>query len=92
MYFYIRHFYKSKPYFNFLLLNDFKKQINYLSKKNSFIKIKDTLEENYHKNKFILSFDNGLKEHLNIARDLKKKNILSIFFIPTMQSGLTTNK
>ena len=85
MYHYIKHFDKSKPYFNFLHLNDFKKQINYLSKKDSFIKIIDTLEENYHKNKFLLTFDDGLKEHLNIARYLKKKNILGIFFIPTMQ-------
>ena len=85
MYHYIRSFDKSLPYFNFLHFNDFKKQINYLEKKKSFFNISDDLNKNYYKNKFLLTFDDGLKEHLNVAKYLKKKNILGLFFIPGLQ-------
>jgi peptidoglycan/xylan/chitin deacetylase (PgdA/CDA1 family) len=85
MYHYIRDFDKKQPYFNFLHFEDFKKQIDYLKKKKDFIKISDNLEKDYNKNKFLLTFDDGLKEHLKIAKYLKKKNILGIFFIPGMQ-------
>ena len=85
MYHYIRTFNKSIPYLNFLHFNDFKKQINHFEKKNLFFKINDDLSENCDKNKILLTFDDGLKEHLKIANYLKKKNILGIFFIPTLQ-------
>jgi peptidoglycan/xylan/chitin deacetylase (PgdA/CDA1 family) len=85
MYHYIKSFNKALPYFNFLHLDDFKKQINYLEKKNLFFKIGDDLHKNYNKNKILLTFDDGLKEHLKIAKYLKKKNILGVFFIPGLQ-------
>jgi len=85
MYHYIRSFDKSLPYFNFLHLSDFKKQINYLEKKESFFSVSDDLDKNFIKNKFLLTFDDGLKEHLNVAKYLKKKNILGFFFIPSLQ-------
>ena len=85
MYHYIRKFDKTKPYFNFLHFNDFKKQINYFFKNKNFIKITDNLDKNFNKNKFLLTFDDGLKEHLKIAKYLKKKNILGIFFISGME-------
>ena len=85
MYHYIKNFDKKIPFFNFLNFDNFKKQNNYLKKKNGFIKITDNLEKIYNKNKFLLTFDDGLKEHLKIAKYLKQKNILGIFFIPSMQ-------
>ena len=85
MYHYIRSFDRTLPYLNFLHFNDFKKQNNYLEKKKSFIKITDNLNLDYNKNKFLLTFDDGLKEHLKVAKYLKEKNILGIFFIPVMQ-------
>ena len=85
MYHYVRSFNKLFPYFNFLHLNDFKKQNNFFSKKNSFVKINDNLDEELNQNHFLLTFDDGLKEHLKIAKYLKKKNILGFFFIPTYQ-------
>ncbi len=84
MYHYIRKFNSNNPYFNFLHFKDFKKQNEYLRKKKEFIKIDDDLDQNYNKNKFLLTFDDGLKEHLKVAKYLKKKNILGIFFIPGM--------
>ena len=85
MYHYIKNFDKNMPFFNFLHFEDFKKQNNYFQKKNGFIKITDNLEKTYNKNKFLLTFDDGLKEHLKVAKYLKQKNILGIFFIPGLQ-------
>ena len=85
MYHYIKNFNKEIPFFNFLHFDDFKKQNNYFEKKRGFIKITDNLEQIYDKSKFLLTFDDGLKEHLKIAKYLKQKNILGIFFIPGMQ-------
>ncbi len=85
MYHYIRNFNNDFPYFNFLSLEDFKKQNNFFSKRKKFISLNEDLSENYNKDKFLLTFDDGLKEHLDIAKFLKKKNILGLFFIPTMQ-------
>jgi peptidoglycan/xylan/chitin deacetylase (PgdA/CDA1 family) len=85
MYHYIRNFDDEFPYFNFLSLEDFKKQNDFFSKRKEFISLKEDLSENYNRDKFLLTFDDGLKEHLNIAKFLKKKNILGLFFIPTMQ-------
>mgnify|MGYP002010495880 CR=1 FL=1 len=84
MYHYIRKFSAVRPYFNFLNFEDFKKQNKYLGKTNGFIKVGDNLDQNYYKNKFLLTFDDGLKEHLKVAKYLKQKNILGIFFIPGM--------
>ena len=80
MYHYIKNFNKREPYFNFLHFDDFKKQNNFLEKKSGFIKITDSLEKSYNKNKFLLTFDDGLKEHLKVAKYLKKK-ILWEFFL-----------
>lgn len=85
MYHYIRSFDKKLPYFNFLDFSDFKKQTNYFAKKKGLIKITDNLDQNYNKNKYLLTFDDGLKDHLQVARYLKKKNILGIFNIPGKQ-------
>ena len=85
MYHYIKSFNKEIPFFNFLHFDDFKKQNNYFEKKRGFIKITDNLEQIYDKSKFLLTFDDGLKEHLKVAKYLNQKNILGIFFIPGMQ-------
>jgi len=84
MYHYIRKFNDAWPYFNFLNFEDFKKQNEHLGKRNDFIKVGDNLNQNYNKNQFLLTFDDGLKEHLKVAKYLKQKNILGIFFIPGM--------
>ena len=86
MYHYIRNFNKNLPYLNFLHIRDFKKQINYFKKeKERLAKIQDNLDEILKKKKFILTFDDGLKDHLKIAKYLKKKNILGLFFITVQQ-------
>lgn len=79
MYHYIREFDKDFPYFDFLHKKDFKKQINWLKKKFKIIKN----NEGNIKDKTILTFDDGTKDHLWVAKYLKSINLSGIFFIST---------
>ena len=88
MYHYIRSFDKRFPYFKFLDLKDFQKKIKFFSKNKEFIKLDDDLNKEYYKNKYLLTFDDGLKEHLEVAKFLNKRNISALFFI----SGLPIEK
>ena len=81
MYHYVRKFKRGFPFFNFLHEYDFKKQIIFFKKKNSFFSLNDSLKNQLYKKHFLLTFDDGLKEHLKIAKYLQKKKILAIFFI-----------
>ena len=82
MYHYIRKFNKETKNLNFLHQNSFIKQLNFFKKKYSFYNLTDNLRNvNSGKKKILLTFDDGLKEHLLIAKILKKKNIKGIFFI-----------
>ncbi len=85
MYHYIRNFNEDLPFFNFLHQQDFKKQTDIFVKKNILVKLDEKFNEIFLKKKILLSFDDGLKEHLKIAKYLKSKNIMGIFFIPTYQ-------
>ena len=81
MYHYIRDYDKGYPFFNFLSKKKFKKQLN-LFEKNILSKY-----ENFSKNddQIILTFDDGLKDHIFVAEELKKRNKTGFFFIPTYQ-------
>ena len=66
----------------------FKKQINYLLETNSSFNFKEDLDSfiesydsNLNKKKYIITFDDGLKEHLEVSKLLAKKGIKSIFAI-----------
>jgi peptidoglycan/xylan/chitin deacetylase (PgdA/CDA1 family) len=85
MYHYIRTFNKNYPYLNFLDFEDFKKQNNYFFNNKEFVKITDDLDQCYSQDKYLLTFDDGLKEHLKVAKYLYEKNIIGIFFIPGKQ-------
>ena len=80
MFHYIRSYSRKFPYFNFY---NKKKFINQISKhKNKIIKNKkEVLEFN---NQILLTFDDGLKDHYFAAQELKKRNLIGVFFIPTM--------
>ena len=79
MYHYVRKFNKELPFFNFLHERDFYKQFNFLKKRYSFFK--NGIEDLKKSNKILLSFDDGLKEHLKVGKFLKKNKIKGIFFI-----------
>ncbi len=84
MYHYIRKYDKKIKNLNFLHQNSFLKQLNYFNNNFKFYKLSENIEQlSYNKKKILLTFDDGLKEHLQVAKWLKKKNIKGIFFIPS---------
>ena len=81
MYHYVHKFNKDFPYQKFLDIQHFKKQINHFKKKFGIISNENEIfTEN---KKILLTFDDGFKHHLKIARLLKKLNVTGIFFICT---------
>lgn len=81
MYHNVKNYDQKLPYQNFLSIKKFKKQLKFFKDKYGLISNKNEI---YKKNKkVLLTFDDGLKHHYEIAKILKKKNILGIFFICT---------
>jgi len=63
---------------------DFNTFLGITKKYKSNFKIKDELNiHNFLKENHIYTFDDGLKDHLSIARYLAKINIKAIFFVPS---------
>ena len=79
MYHYIRKKSEDYPNLKFLHFNKFKKQIAKFQT-NSIITtdLHDDL-----KSKTVLTFDDGIKDHLSVAEYLNKKNLSGIFFVST---------
>ena len=70
-------------------INEFQKQLEMLKEKYSIISPKDVLEI-YHdsgnlkeQKNILLTFDDGLSDHYEVAKILNKFSIKAIFFIPT---------
>ncbi len=83
MYHYIRKFNRKLPFFkNFLKKKEFVKQVNYFQKDKGIIK--NINEIKYNKDKYLLTFDDGLKEQIFAAKILAKKGLTGIFFIPSL--------
>ena len=80
MYHYVRNYNKNQKYFHFIDKKKFIKQINKYSNKivNSEKQILNTA------NKILLTFDDGLKDHYFVAKELKRRNLTGIFFIPSL--------
>lgn len=82
MYHYIREFKKKYPYFkNFLHKKNFDKQLNYFIKDLGVVSSENEFDNNA--NKYLLTFDDGLKEQIYAAKTLARKKLTGIFFIPT---------
>jgi len=69
-------------------LSDFKKQIEFLKKKFTFINSKELVESIYlekeiPKNSILLTFDDGLKEHYTHVFPILKKHKIQGLFFPT---------
>jgi peptidoglycan/xylan/chitin deacetylase (PgdA/CDA1 family) len=83
MYHYIRNFKKKYPFFKTYLKKDhFVKQLNLFEKDLGIFKNFSEFENN--KNKYLLTFDDGLKEQIFAAKELAKRKMMGIFFIATM--------
>ena len=80
MYHYVRNINREFPYYNLIEKKNYINQIKKFSKK-GFINSYEELFLN--SNKFLLTFDDGFKDHIYAAEILKKYNGIGIFFIPT---------
>ena len=80
-YHYIQEYSKQLPFFNFLHINDFKKQLDYFQNNYifpSYIEFKKYLNGDIDlpENSIILTFDDGLKCHYEyVLPELKKRNL-----------------
>ena len=81
MYHYIRNISKLFPNYNILEKKDYTNQIKKFSEK-GLINSYDELF--ISSNKFLPTFDDGLKDHIFAAEVLKKYSSIGIFFIPTL--------
>lgn len=80
MYHYIRNENKSFPFFKAIQKKGYKRQLDYFSK-NGFV---SSFNEFFIANdKFLLTFDDGIKDHIFAAETLKKYDAIGLFFIPT---------
>ena len=76
MYHYVRNYSKEFPFFNFLHINDFKKQINHLNRKKKILKLSEDLDSFFNSKKvFLLTFDDGFSDHYSVFEILKKQNL-----------------
>ena len=81
MYHYIRDKSKTYPYYNSLQKKKFIAQVKKFSKTGFICSLDELFSQN---NKYLLTFDDGLKDHIFAAEILKKNNATGIFFIPTL--------
>ena len=81
MYHYVRNYDKLYPNFKFLKKKSFLNQIKNFENTLGVISKKSEIYK--CPNKFLLTFDDGLKDHYEAAKILKKRGHIGIFFIPT---------
>jgi peptidoglycan/xylan/chitin deacetylase (PgdA/CDA1 family) len=81
MYHYIRNEDQQYPFANVLTHEKYITQLKKFSK-TGFINSHDDLF--IDSKKYLLTFDDGLKDHIHAAELLKKNNGIGIFFIPTL--------
>ncbi len=82
MYHYVRNKIKEYPYSNHLSKKKFLAQLNFFLKNGGIVDKKDNFLNN--NNKYLLTFDDGFKDHLYVAEKLKKIGAIGIFFIPML--------
>ena len=71
---------------SFLTINQFKKQLDHLIKNYTIISTRDLIDMDRIKNKdcAILTFDDGLLDHYEVASILLDKGVYGTFLIPTL--------
>ena len=91
MYHYVRAFNKNLPFFRYLNIENFKKQLDYFEKNFGFLK-KNEFKKYFLDNDFegfsgkiLLTFDDAMSCHYKyVFPELIKRNIFGCFYIPTM--------
>ena len=89
MYHYVREHNIDLPHFNFLHINDFKKQLDHFQANYNFLSkdefISSINKQETPKNSIVLTFDDGLRDHYKyVLPELKKRRLWGIFYIPTL--------
>lgn len=89
MYHYVRAYDANFPNFKYLHVEDFVRQLDYLSKSFRFISLDEFLAilsrtEELPGDVALLTFDDGFSEHYqHVLPELKKRNTFGLFYIPT---------
>lgn len=90
MYHYVRNSNKEFPYFRYLSVDNFRKQLDYFSNKYGFVSYDDLLHikniKNFKNanNKVLLTFDDGFIDHYEyVLPELIKRKLFGIFYVPT---------
>jgi peptidoglycan/xylan/chitin deacetylase (PgdA/CDA1 family) len=90
MYHYVRNSNKEFPYFRYLSVDNFSKQLDYFQSNHGFVtfdnllNIKNKDYFNNTKNKVLLTFDDGFKDHYKyVLPELIKRKLFGIFYVPT---------
>ena len=87
MYHYVRPHDPELPYFRYLHIDDFVKQLEYFGNEYGFIgkeDFRECLSSGEPKDGVILTFDDGIKDHYRyVLPELLKRNLWGIFYIPT---------
>jgi peptidoglycan/xylan/chitin deacetylase (PgdA/CDA1 family) len=91
MYHYVREFDSSLPYFKFLDVNNFRKQLNFFDKNYGFVTKEEwdsfTLFGKMPNvsGKVILTFDDAMSCHYEyVFHELKERGLWGIFYVPTL--------
>lgn len=92
MYHYVRESVPHLPFFRYLSFDNFKKQLDYFEKNFGLVSFEEFCRLktepkfiNVLKNKILLTFDDGLKEHFTLVYpELLKRGALGIFFMPSL--------
>ena len=87
MYHYVRLENKDLPYFRYLHVDDFKKQLDYFWDNFGYVK-KDVFEASLKTGDpsegVVLTFDDGFKDHLHFVLPLlEERGLWGAFYIPT---------
>ena len=92
MYHYVRPPPQGMPYFRYLHIDDFRRQLDHFTRSGGFVsrealsrilKGECELAEGY-----VLTFDDGLRDHWEfVVPELERRGIFGIFYVPTGQYG-----
>jgi peptidoglycan/xylan/chitin deacetylase (PgdA/CDA1 family) len=89
MYHYVREFSPKMPYFKYLNIENFKKQLDYFEDEYGFLSKPEFEEAIFNKTKstpskkIVLTFDDGLSDHYKyVYPELVRRGLWGIFYIP----------
>lgn len=87
MYHYVREGQEDLPYFRYLHRDDFRRQLDMFQAQYVFPTIEEFRQSVISgvpiENGMVLTFDDGLKDHLDVTQELVSRGLWGIFYVPT---------